>query len=121
MTFHIASALKSAAVTAGTVLWIGTAAAAPLPPLFQTSSATSSLTRDQALPDENGLTGLPRDLRRQTVNYPTKAAAGSVVVDIAQTFLYYVLGDGTAIRYGIGVGREGFTWSGSQAVTRKAE
>jgi lipoprotein-anchoring transpeptidase ErfK/SrfK len=120
MPFHIASALKSAAVTAGAVLWIGTAAAAPLP-LFHTSSAPSSLTRDQALPDENGLTGLPRDLRRQTVNYPTKAAAGSVVVDIAQTFLYYVLGDGTAIRYGIGVGREGFTWSGSQAVTRKAE
>ena len=119
MTFHIASALKFAAVTAGTVLWIGTAAAAPLP-LFQTDSAASSLTRDQA-PPENGLTGLPRDLRRQTVNYPTKAAAGSVVVDIAQTFLYYVLGDGTAIRYGIGVGREGFTWSGSQAVTRKAE
>jgi lipoprotein-anchoring transpeptidase ErfK/SrfK len=79
------------------------------------------LTRDQALPDDNGLTGLPRDLRRQTVSYPTKAVAGSVVVDIAQTFLYYVLGDGTAIRYGIGVGREGFTWSGSQAVTRKAE
>ena len=110
MTFHIASALKFAAVTAGTVLWIGTAAAAPLP-LFQTDSAASSLTRDQASPD----------LRRQTVDYPTKAAAGSVVVDIAQTFLYYVLGDGTAIRYGIGVGREGFTWSGSQAVTRKAE
>jgi lipoprotein-anchoring transpeptidase ErfK/SrfK len=120
MPFHIASALKSAAVTAGAVLWIGTAAAAPLP-LFQTNSAPSSVTRDQALPDENGFTGLPRDLRRQTVNYPTKAAAGSVVVDIAQTFLYYVLGDGTAIRYGIGVGREGFTWSGSQAVTRKAE
>jgi lipoprotein-anchoring transpeptidase ErfK/SrfK len=120
MTFHIAFALKSAAVTVGTVLWIGTAAAAALP-LFQTGSAASSLTRDQTQPDENGLTGLPRDLRRQTVNYPTKAAAGSVVVDIAQTFLYYVLGDGTAIRYGIGVGREGFTWSGSQAVTRKAE
>ena len=120
MTFHIAFALKAAAVTVGTVLWIGTAAAAALP-LFQTGSAASSLTRDQTQPDENGLTGLPRDLRRQTVNYPTKAAAGSVVVDIAQTFLYYVLGDGTAIRYGIGVGREGFTWSGSQAVTRKAE
>jgi len=118
MKFHIASALKSAAVTAGTVLWIGAAAAAPLP-LFQTASAASSLTRDQAPPDDNGLTGLPRDLRRQTVSYPTKAVAGSVVVDIAQTFLYYVLGDGTAIRYGIGVGREGFTWSGSQAVTRK--
>jgi len=121
MTFHIASALKSAAVTAGTVLWIATAAAAPLPPLFPTGSAPPSLMRDQAAPEENGLTGLARDLRRQSVNYPTKAAAGSVVVDIAQTFLYYILGDGTAIRYGIGVGREGFTWSGSQAVTRKAE
>ena len=113
MTFHIASALKSAAVAAGSLLWIATAAAAPLPPLFPTSSAPSSLMRDQAAPEENGLTGLPRDLRRQSVNYPTKAAAGSVVVDIAQTFLYYILGDGTAIRYGIGVGREGFTWSGS--------
>ena len=121
MTFHIASALKSAAVAAGSVLWIATAAAAPLPPLFPTGSAPPSLMRDQAAPEENGLTGLARDLRRQSVNYPTKAAAGSVVVDIAQTFLYYVLGDGTAIRYGIGVGREGFTWSGSQAVTRKAE
>jgi lipoprotein-anchoring transpeptidase ErfK/SrfK len=120
MTFHIASALKSVAVTAGAVVWIGTAAASPLP-VFKTSSAPSSLARDQALTDENGLTGVPRDLRRQTVNYPTKAAAGSVVFDIAQTFLYYVLGDGTAIRYGIGVGREGFTWSGSQSVTRKAE
>ena len=121
MTFHIASALKSAAVAAGSLLWIATAAAAPLPPLFPTGSAPPSLMRDQAAPEENGLTGLARDLRRQSVNYPTKAAAGSVVVDIAQTFLYYILGDGTAIRYGIGVGREGFTWSGSQAVTRKAE
>jgi lipoprotein-anchoring transpeptidase ErfK/SrfK len=122
MTFHIASALKFAAVAAGTVLWIGTAAAAPLPPLVPTSSAASSLMRDQPTTDEIGLnTALPRDLQRQTVDYPTKAAAGSVVVDIAQTFLYYVLGNGTAIRYGIGVGREGFTWSGSQAVTRKAE
>ena len=121
MTFHIASALKSAAVTAGTVLWIGTAAAAPLPPCSRPIPRHHRCCAIRPATDEIGLTGLPRDLRRQTVNYPTKAAAGSVVVDIAQTFLYYVLGDGTAIRYGIGVGREGFTWSGSQAVTRKAE
>ena len=44
-----------------------------------------------------------------------------MVIDTAQTFLYYVLGDGQAIRYGIGVGRDGFTWSGEQVVTRKAE
>ena len=55
------------------------------------------------------------------VDYPTSVAAGTVVIDTAQTYLYYVLGDGKAIRYGIGVGRDGFTWSGTQTVTRKAE
>ena len=60
-------------------------------------------------------------LQRQVVNYPTKVAAGTVIIDTAQTYLYYVLGDGKAIRYGIGVGRDGFTWSGEQSVTRKAE
>jgi lipoprotein-anchoring transpeptidase ErfK/SrfK len=48
-------------------------------------------------------------------------APGSVVVDTANTYLYFVLGDGRAIRYGIGVGRDGFTWSGVEQVTRKAE
>ena len=52
---------------------------------------------------------------------PTDAPAGTVVIDTANTYLYYVLGDGKAIRYGIGVGRDGFTWSGAQSVTRKAE
>ena len=61
------------------------------------------------------------DLRRQVVNYRTQAAAGTIVIDTAQTFLYYVLGDGTAIRYGIGVGRDGFTWAGAEVVTRKME
>jgi lipoprotein-anchoring transpeptidase ErfK/SrfK len=60
-------------------------------------------------------------LRRQVVSYQTQAAAGTIVIDTAQTFLYYVLGDGTAIRYGIGVGRDGFAWAGTEVVTRKAE
>ncbi len=61
------------------------------------------------------------DLRRQTVSYPTGAAPGTVIIDTAQTQLYFVLGGGKAIRYGIGVGRDGFTWAGAQSVTRKAE
>jgi lipoprotein-anchoring transpeptidase ErfK/SrfK len=44
-----------------------------------------------------------------------------VVIDTANTTLYYVLGGGRAVRYGVGVGREGFTWAGTQTVTRKAE
>jgi lipoprotein-anchoring transpeptidase ErfK/SrfK len=60
-------------------------------------------------------------LRRQIVNYPTHEAPGTVIIDTPNTFLYYVLGNGQAIRYGIGVGREGFTWSGVKTVGRKAE
>jgi len=44
-----------------------------------------------------------------------------VIIDTPNTYLYYVLGGGKAIRYGIGVGRDGFTWSGAQTVTKKAE
>jgi lipoprotein-anchoring transpeptidase ErfK/SrfK len=60
-------------------------------------------------------------LQRQLVNYATKEAPGTVIVDTAHTVLYFVLGNGEAIRYGIGVGREGFTWSGVKQVARKAE
>ena len=64
---------------------------------------------------------LAPNLRRQIVNYPTAKSAGTVVIDTPHTYLYYVLGGGRAIRYGIGVGREGFTWSGTQTIARKAE
>jgi lipoprotein-anchoring transpeptidase ErfK/SrfK len=61
------------------------------------------------------------DLRRVTVNYPSDEAPGTIIVDTQNTYLYYVLGGGKAIRYGIGVGREGFTWTGVKTVERKAE
>jgi lipoprotein-anchoring transpeptidase ErfK/SrfK len=64
---------------------------------------------------------LPAHLRRQVVDFRTTEAAGTVIIDTPNTYLYYVLGGGQAIRYGIGVGREGFTWSGVQTVARKAE
>src|SRR5262249_60723942 len=60
-------------------------------------------------------------LPRQTANYPPGEAPGTIIIDTPNTYLYYVLGGGKAIRYGIGVGREGFTWSGVKAVERKAE
>ncbi|MGJ5178400.1 L,D-transpeptidase [Bradyrhizobium oligotrophicum] len=64
---------------------------------------------------------LPARLRRQVVTYATREAPGTVVIDTPNKYLYYVLGNGQAMRYGIGVGRDGFTWSGVQSVTRKAE
>jgi lipoprotein-anchoring transpeptidase ErfK/SrfK len=64
---------------------------------------------------------LPPNLRRQEVAFATKEPAGTIVVDTPNTYLYYVLGNGRAIRYGVRVGRDGFTWKGVQKITRKAE
>ena len=66
-------------------------------------------------------TELRADLKRQIVNYRTTEAPGTIVVDTPNTFLYLVMPGGKAMRYGIGVGREGFTWSGVKTIERKAE
>lgn len=58
---------------------------------------------------------------RQVVDYASRQPPGTVIIDTGNTFLYFVLNDRQALRYGIGVGREGFTWSGEQTVARKAE
>jgi lipoprotein-anchoring transpeptidase ErfK/SrfK len=64
---------------------------------------------------------LPPNLRRQEVAFPTKEPAGTLIVDTPNTYLYYVLGGGRAVRYGVRVGRDGFTWTGVQKISRKAE
>ena len=64
---------------------------------------------------------LPVRLHRQVVQYPSAEAPGTIIVDTPNTFLYLVLGGGQAIRYGIGVGRDGFTWSGTKTIERKSE
>ena len=80
----------------------------------------SFLMKILAAPTE-AVTDIAARLRRQQVTYSTTEAAGTVVVDTSNTYLYFVLGGGKAIRYGIGVGREGFTWSGIRTIERKSE
>ena len=63
----------------------------------------------------------PRSELRQIVNYRTSEAPGTIIIDTLNTYLYLVLPGGKAMRYGIGVGREGFTWSGVKTIERKAE
>ncbi len=60
-------------------------------------------------------------IRKQNVDYETNYKPGTIVVETGERRLYLVMEDGKALRYGIGVGREGFTWSGTHRVTRKAE
>ncbi|GAB9134501.1 MULTISPECIES: L,D-transpeptidase [Bradyrhizobium] len=98
----------------------------PLPPMaapqpiqpYQPYQATPY----QAAPSEDqDAVEIPARFRRQTVSYATREAPGTIIIDTPNTYLYYVLGNGQAVRYGIGVGRDGFTWSGIQSVTKKAE
>lgn len=58
---------------------------------------------------------------RQQVAYSGPYGAGTVVIDTQEKFLYLVQPGGTALRYGVGVGRPGFLWTGAKGITRKAE
>jgi len=58
---------------------------------------------------------------RETVNYSSRYGAGTIIVNTAERRLYLVQTDGTALKYGIGVGRPGFAWGGEHTVTDKAE
>ncbi len=64
---------------------------------------------------------VPSQYRRQIVRYETKEVPGTIVVDTSQKFLYFVQGGGKAVRYGIGVGREGFEWNGTARIALKRE
>jgi lipoprotein-anchoring transpeptidase ErfK/SrfK len=64
---------------------------------------------------------LPPQFRRQLVDFQTKEPAGTLIIDTPNTYLYLVLGNSKALRYGIGVGREGFTWAGRERISRMSE
>ena len=82
-------------------------------------------TNTAALPaeirPEEGESQLPPQFKRQTVAFQTHEPAGTIIIDTPNTYLYLVLGHGQAMRYGIGVGREGFTWSGTERISRMKE
>ena len=90
------------------------------------ASPASAWSSDQTLPqftdDEGGpVTAMPERLRRKIIAFQTQEAPGTIIIDTGNTALYLVLDHNRAIRYGVGVGREGFTWSGVKTVERKAE
>lgn len=132
-TFSRAVAVSAVAMTA--IAFSGPAKAAPVQlfPFFQplpTMTAPQPLqpyqpyqapTYQAAPSEDQDAVETPARFRRQTVSYATREAPGTIIIDTPNTYLYYVLGNGQAIRYGIGVGRDGFTWSGTQSVTKKAE
>lgn len=75
----------------------------------------------QALQLKSGKTRIDPQFRRQLVAYKSNQKPGTIVVVTGKKFLYLVLGDGKAMRYGIGTARDGFEWSGTHRVSNKRE
>ena len=96
----------------------------PFPPLFQQfdrQPEPQALLQERVTEEDSSSVVQEERFRRQTVSFNSNEAPGTVIIDTPNTYLYYVLGNRQAIRYGIGVGREGFTWAGTQTVAMKKE
>jgi lipoprotein-anchoring transpeptidase ErfK/SrfK len=87
----------------------------------RTGSAVYASLPPEDRPEVGPRKELPPQLRRTQVDYRTKEPVGTLIIDTPNTYLYLVLGNGKAMRYGIGVGREGFTWAGAERVSKMAE
>ena len=112
------SYVLTGALVAASALFADWATAAPAGYPFMSSRADQMAPLEEQ--DEQGFE-LPAKFKRQVVAYSGGEAPGTIVIDTGSTFLYLVQPGGRAIRYGIGVGRDGFRWSGTQAITKKAE
>ena len=112
------------AVTTLATVWSATALAAPsgYAPVSAAEGAIEQIVRStERTGDTDSSVDSSARLERHVVAYSTREQPGTIVIDTPNTYLYLVLGGGKALRYGIGVGREGFTWSGVKTVERKAE
>ena len=93
------------------LLALGSAARAEIDPL------TRQPLVQYVDPAKAQATAIPREI----VNYSTKHSPGTIVIDSTERRLYFVMPDGKAMRYGVGVGRPGFDWAGTQTISRKQE
>ncbi len=72
-------------------------------------------------PEREPTNELSPQFRRTVIDYPTVEPPGTIIIDTPNTYLYLTIDHNKAIRYGIGVGREGFTWSGTKHISRMKE
>ncbi|MGL4284720.1 MAG: L,D-transpeptidase [Phreatobacter sp.] len=104
----------------------GLMALGAVPALAQGAPA-SAMRETMAIGDEPGRVPSPESeqlegpFARQMVYFRTNEAPGTIIIHTSERFLYLVQGNNRALRYGIGVGREGFQWSGLQRISRKSE
>jgi lipoprotein-anchoring transpeptidase ErfK/SrfK len=113
------SHILTGALAAGAIMCADWATAAPLSLSHQAYSRADQMAPVEEQ-TEQGYEA-PAQFKRQLVAYTGSEAPGTIIIDTPNTFLYLVQPGGKAIRYGIGVGRDGFRWSGVQTITKKAE
>jgi len=93
--------------------------------LFAAASAAKAeidpLTRQPLLQTPDAAKAQATTIPREMVSYNGQHRPGTIVINTSERRLYLVMPDGKALRYGVGVGRPGFDWAGSQSVTRKQE
>lgn len=93
--------------------------------LFATPHHAFAQGREMNIGDQPGYVPESEEIdpeyRRTAVLYRTTEAPGTIIINTSERFLYLIQGNGRALRYGIGVGREGFQWQGLQKITRKQE
>jgi lipoprotein-anchoring transpeptidase ErfK/SrfK len=107
------------------VIAAGVIAATGLVAAQDASAFTNSPAPERAIHSDVTLVAIqkpvPAKYKRRVVKLVTSEKRGTIIVDTNNKFLYYIEGNNKATRYGIGVGREGFGWSGVVKVQRKAE
>lgn len=94
---------------------------ASLPAAAQAYGEPTAQDADPGVDHTALATELPPEFRRTSVFYRTSYPPGTIIVNTADRFLYLIMGNNVAMRYGIGVGRAGFQWGGVHVITRKAE
>jgi lipoprotein-anchoring transpeptidase ErfK/SrfK len=123
-THHFIRGAGAALILAGVSLWTSAAQSQVLAMSSDQSggSVHRGAPQERGIADDTSATAQTTErLRRQVVEYPTAEQPGTIIIDTPHTYLYFVLGGGRAMRYGIGVGREGFTWAGVKTIERMSE
>ena len=118
MAVHFRRAMARVAACAVAAVMVPTLVAAQV---FRAPVETMQIEDQPGYVPDVSAEQLPAAYQRQMVFYRTTEAPGTIIVETSERFLYIVQGNNRALRYGIGVGREGFQWSGLLKISRKAE
>jgi len=110
---------QSLAALIGAAMLCAVTVSVPAQQIFQYPVTIQDV--DPGIDHGNSDAALPDEFKKQRVFYRSLQPPGTIIIDTSERHLYLIQNETTAIRYGIGVGRDGFTWQGQLQISRKAE